>query len=186
MFEVTVQKLKDVSVVHCKGRMVVGKAYSILCATLLSQKHIRTLVVDLAQVTRIDAGGLGVLLSMRARARAGSISLKLMNAPKNVGEILELTGLRQVFEFCSVQEMLCLLHRAAFVDSRSVQQSYAADTEDSPDPAVAVQEAVPLYGGSGLTLPYVPRESLSLECVHGDSLTRSAGETDARSKKSLL
>jgi len=146
MFEVTVQKLVDVSVAHCKGRLVVGKAYSILFTTLLSQNP--TLVLDLAQVERIDAGGLGVLLSMRARARADSIRLKLMNIPKDVEEILELTGLRRVFEFCSVQEMLCMLHRAAFVDSWSVHQSYAPNTESRMDPAPRVQEGVPLYGAT--------------------------------------
>ena len=148
MFEVTVQKLGDVSVAHCKGRLVVGKAYSILCTTLLGQHSIRTLVLDLTQVERIDAGGLGVLLSMRARARADSIRLKLMNIPKDVEETLELTGLRRVFEFCSVQEMLCMLHRAAFVDSWSVHQSYAPNTESRLDPAPRVQEGVPLYGAT--------------------------------------
>lgn len=143
MLKVMVQRLADVSIVHCKGRILAGDACSRLRTALLSQ-HIRTLVLDLAQVERIDAGGLGVLLSARAQARTDSVRFKLMNVPKNVDEILELTGLQSVFEFCSVQEMLCLLHCAASFESWPVHDSYPAHVEGRPDPSSPGQEAFPV------------------------------------------
>lgn len=160
MFNVTVQKLGDVSVVHCKGRIVAGDACSILRTALLNQNHIRTLVLDLARVERIDAGGVGVLLAVRAWTRTESIRFKLMNVPKNVDQILELTSLQCVFEFCSVREMLCLLHRAASFDSLSVLQPYPADTEDRPYGSAPVQEAVPVVWSNGLTRWCAPRPNL--------------------------
>jgi hypothetical protein len=66
-------------------------------------------VIDLARVERIDAGGLGILLGLRESARSNAITFKLMNATKRVEEILELTHLQSVFEFCSVRELFCLL-----------------------------------------------------------------------------
>src|SRR5215470_15509072 len=123
MLDVMVQKLGDSSVVHCKGRIVLGDAYSILRNTLIGQDHVRTLVVDLAQVDCIDAGGLGVLLAVREWACAEAIKFKLMNVPRNVEQILELTNLRCVFEFCSVRDLLCLLHHPASAASPSVDES---------------------------------------------------------------
>lgn len=159
MLKVMVQRLADVSIVHCKGRILAGDACSRLRTALLSQ-HIRTLVLDLAQVERIDAGGLGVLLSARAQARADSVRFKLMNVPKNVEEILELTGLQSVFEFCSVQEMLCLLHRAASIESWPVHDSHPADAEDRLDHSAPAQEAVPVAWNGGLTPWRAPHPNL--------------------------
>ena len=96
-------------------------AGSILRNAVLSQRHSRMLVIDLAQVERIDAAGLGVLLGLRVSARSHAIMFKLMNATKKVEEILELTQLQRVFEFCSVRELFCLLHRAASMPSYSAE-----------------------------------------------------------------
>jgi anti-anti-sigma factor len=59
---VTVQEFGDTTVVRCQGRIVIGDACTILHNAVLSQTQARMLVLDLAQVDYIDAGGLGVLL----------------------------------------------------------------------------------------------------------------------------
>jgi anti-sigma B factor antagonist len=130
MLKITVQKLGDTSVLRCHGRIVAGDAGSILRNAVLSQGRTGMLVIDLARVERIDAGGLGVLLGLRESARSRAITVKLMNATKRVEEILELTHLQSVFEFCSVRELFCLLHRAASMLSRSAAQSNRASTVD--------------------------------------------------------
>ena len=91
MLKITVQKLGDTSLLRCHGRIVAGDAGSILRNAVLSQRHTRMLVIDLARVERIDAGGLGVLLGLRESARSTATMFKLMNATKRVEEILELT-----------------------------------------------------------------------------------------------
>src|SRR5579864_7342522 len=98
MLKITVQRLGDTSVLLCNGRIVAGDAGSILRNAVLSQRHTRMLVIDLARVERIDAAGLGVLLSLRELARSRALILKLMNETKKVEEILELTHLQRVFK----------------------------------------------------------------------------------------
>jgi hypothetical protein len=66
-----------------------------------------------------------------------------MNATKRVEEILELTRLQRVFEFCSVRELFCLLHRAASMSSCSADQSDRTDENDSRNSFVEWPEAVP-------------------------------------------
>ena len=143
MLKITVQKLGDIDVLRCHGRIVAGDAGSILRNAALSQRHAAMLVIDLALVECIDAGGLGVLLGLRESARSRAIMFKLMNTTKRIEEILELTHLQHVFEFCSVRELFCLLHRAACMPSRSADQSNRADEDDSRNGSAEWPEAVP-------------------------------------------
>ena len=143
MLKITVQNLGDTSVVRCHGRIVAGDAGSILRNAVLSQRQTTMLVIDLARVERIDAAGLGVLLGLQKSARSSAIMFKLMNATKRIEEILELTHLQRVFEFCSVRELFCLLHRAASMPSWSADQSNQTDENDSRNSSVEWPEAVP-------------------------------------------
>ncbi len=71
------------------------------------------IVLNLAQVDRIDAWGLGVLLRLQEWARSRGTAFKLMNIAHQVERVLHLTRLDRGFEFCSVRELFCLMHRAA-------------------------------------------------------------------------
>src|SRR5580692_3678148 len=130
MLNATAQKLGDSTVLRCQGRIVIGDAYAILCNAVLRQTHTRTLILDLAQVNCIDAGGLGVLLGLREWAYSHAIRFQLMNVMNQVELVLELTKLDHVFEFCSVKDMLQLLHFAGAGAPRSVDQASERIMED--------------------------------------------------------
>lgn len=131
MLNATAQKLGDSTVLRCQGRIVLGDAYAILRNAVLRQTHTRTLILDLAQVDRIDAGGLGVLLGLREWAYSHAIRFQLMNVINQVEHVLELTKLDRVLEFCSVEDMLHLLHFAAAIAPRSVDRANQRITKDS-------------------------------------------------------
>jgi anti-anti-sigma regulatory factor len=89
MLNATAQKLGDSTVLRCQGRIVIGDAYVILRNAVLRQTHTRILILDLAQVDRIDAGGLGVLLGLREWACSHAIRFQLLHsaaaiAPRSV------------------------------------------------------------------------------------------------------
>ncbi len=130
MLHTTVQKLGNTTVLRCKGRMVIGEARSILRVTVLKQTQPRLLVLDLAQVECIDAGGLGVLLGLREWAHTNAIRFRLMNLMKNAEQIFELTKLNRVFEFCSVRDLLWLLHCTSAMAPELVDPSHPADSKD--------------------------------------------------------
>lgn len=143
MLNATAQKLGDSTVLRCQGRIVIGAAYAILRNAVLGQTHTRTLILDLAQVDRIDAGGLGVLLGLREWAYSQAIRFQLMNVMNHVEHVLELTKLDYVFEFCSVVDMLHLLHFAAAIAPRSVEQANQRITKDNCKYLVEGQDAPP-------------------------------------------
>ena len=103
MLRVTIQKLGDLAILHCQGRIVRGQETSVLCAAV--RQNGRNVLLDLRKVDGIDAGGLGVLVSLRA----AGFRLKLMEPTAHVRRILSLTKLDSIFEICeseSADEML--------------------------------------------------------------------------------
>jgi anti-anti-sigma factor len=142
MLNATAQKLGDSTVLRCQGRIVIGDAYAILRNAVLRQTHTRTLILDLAQVDCIDAGGLGVLLGLREWACSHAIRFQLMNVTNQVEHVLELTKLDRVLEFCPVEDMLQLLHFAAS-NSAPVRRSSEPENREKLQVFVEGQDAPP-------------------------------------------
>jgi anti-sigma B factor antagonist len=119
MLSLTIQKLGDVTLFQCAGRITAGDG-DILRIAVRTLSRVRTIVIDLAEVSAIDAAGLGMLVSLRTWATATGTELKLMNLTPRVEEVLQLTNLRAAFEICSVREMMDLLCRASRVPQYAV------------------------------------------------------------------
>jgi anti-anti-sigma factor len=66
-------------------------------------------VLDLARVSTIDAGGFGVMLELRELIQSRGIAFKLMNATNPVSYLLQITCLNSVFEITSGAEIACAL-----------------------------------------------------------------------------
>lgn len=111
MLSLRIHDLGDVAVFHCTGRITADVRHTLRDA-VMKRPHSRVAVLDLAEVTAVDAAGLGALVSLQNWARANGTRLKLMNLVPLVDEVLELTNLRSAFEVCSVKDMLDLLCRA--------------------------------------------------------------------------
>src|SRR5215470_11539183 len=77
MLRVIVHKSGETVVLHCQGRILAGD--DTLRRTTESQQGVSALLLDLAQVDGIDAGGLGVLLELRQWAQTNGIRLRLVN-----------------------------------------------------------------------------------------------------------
>ncbi|HVP54948.1 MAG TPA: STAS domain-containing protein [Candidatus Eisenbacteria bacterium] len=115
MLKTTVQTIGNTTIVRCQGQITVGEDVAPLRDALdaaIWEVSAEAMILDLAAVRRVDAGGLGFLLELRRTAYTGSIRFKLINVRPKVQRILKLTGLDRVFEYCSAREMLCLLHFA--------------------------------------------------------------------------
>jgi anti-anti-sigma factor len=112
MLKATLQKIRHTTIVRCQGRIIVGENFAALRNAAMRHSSTDMVVLDLAGVRRVDAGGLGVLLDLRQWAEANSIRFKLMNVMPKVQRILKLTKLDRVFEFWSARDMFDLLCHA--------------------------------------------------------------------------
>ena len=111
MLSFTVNKLGDVTVFRCAGRLTAGDG-DVLRDAVPNHTQTRTIVLDLAEVRTVDAAGLGTLVAVKTWASASGKCVKLMNLTPIVEQVLEVTRLRSAFEVCSVPEMLDLLCHA--------------------------------------------------------------------------
>jgi|SRR6266446_1448447 len=105
MLNVYVEKIGDVHVLHIQGRIVYGVATTTLREAVFAQANASAVVLDLAQVVLIDAGGLGALLELREWMQSKGIQFRLMNIRKLVQQVFEITRLDTVFEISTRERM---------------------------------------------------------------------------------
>ena len=107
MLEITTHNLGNATMFRCAGRITVEHAEKL---RMFVMKHSSSIaVLDLAEITAMDAAGVGILVSLHWWAKTTGARLKLMNLTPRVEDLLQLFNLRSVFEICSVPEMLSLL-----------------------------------------------------------------------------
>jgi anti-sigma B factor antagonist len=94
-----------IAVVDCVGRIVFGEESTEL------RERVRALissgariVLNLGEVTYIDSGGLGTLVSLYTSARNADASIKLARLTRRVGDLLQVTKLLTVFDVYDTEE----------------------------------------------------------------------------------
>jgi anti-anti-sigma factor len=110
MLKVHVKNLGSVAILCLQGRIVNGETAT-LRDTVNSQSEVSVVVLDLARVSTVDAGGLGVMLELREQTESKGIGFKLINVTKLVSRVLEITRLNSVFEVTSAVELLSAVSR---------------------------------------------------------------------------
>jgi len=100
MLKVHVKKLETVAILCLQGRIVNGET-EILRNAVHSLPEVSAVILDLARVTTVDAGGLGVMLELRAQAESKGIRFELMNVTEWVSRVLEVARLDSVFQITS-------------------------------------------------------------------------------------
>ncbi|MGH9966317.1 MAG: STAS domain-containing protein [Pyrinomonadaceae bacterium] len=105
MLKVRIKNLGTVAILCLQGRMVRGETAALRKA-VHSQSGISAVVLDMARVNTVDAGGLGVMLELREQTQSKGIDFKLMNVTKLVSDVLEITCLNSVFEVTSEADIL--------------------------------------------------------------------------------
>jgi len=92
-------------VVDCSGRLVFGEESASLRSTvkkLLTQSP--KLVLNLHDVSQVDSGGLGTLVSLYTTARSAGGTVKLARLSQRVGDLLQITKLVTIFEVYDDEE----------------------------------------------------------------------------------
>lgn len=100
MLNVQRKNLGAVSLLNLEGRVVVGET-SVLRDVIQTLPATSSVIVDLSDVTLVDAHGLGVLLQLREQAQAKGLRFELVNISRRVREVLRLTRLDFVFQINS-------------------------------------------------------------------------------------
>jgi anti-anti-sigma factor len=111
MPKLTVHKLSEAVVFRCTGRIVFGECH-ILRRAVLSHPYIEIVVLDMGEISTIDAAGVGLLVELRKWAVAKRMQLKLLYLTPHVANLLNITHVTPIFDVCSVRDVIDLLFRA--------------------------------------------------------------------------
>jgi anti-sigma B factor antagonist len=92
------QVIRDVVVIRCKGRIVLGEEASDFQAELDTQTELwKKVVLNLAETEYLDSFGLGTLVRTHSALRARGGELKLCEPHASVLRVLQMTKLLAVF-----------------------------------------------------------------------------------------
>jgi anti-sigma B factor antagonist len=97
--KLSARTIEGVKVIDCVGRIVFGDEASQLRETVKRElAENNRLVLNLGEVSYIDSGGIGTMVSLFTTARNAGGDIKLANLTKRVGDLLQITKLITVFE----------------------------------------------------------------------------------------
>ena len=111
MLKVHAKNLGTVAIFCLQGRIVNGETQNLRNA-VHSVSEVSAVILDLARVTAVDAGGLGVMLELREQAQSKGIRFELMNVTKLVRRVLEVTRLDSVFQITAGVEFFPAVSRS--------------------------------------------------------------------------
>ena len=96
MLKVHAKRLDAVEVLSLEGHIVAGNT-EILRGAMQLAFGVSEIILDLANVSIVDAHGLGVLLQLREHALAKGVHFELRNVNQPLHRVFEITRLDTVF-----------------------------------------------------------------------------------------
>jgi len=112
MLNIHAERIQDVAVIECSGRIVQSDSAFALRDAVITQEDARVIFLDLSGVTSIEGGGLGMLMFLERWAYDHDIRLKLFNPTRNVWDRLQTANALPEFEVASADEVRATLSRA--------------------------------------------------------------------------
>ena len=112
MCNIYVEKIGNLTVVECEGRITRSDAAFRLRDAVISQTDAEIVVLDLSELYALEGGALGILVFLQRWARNHDIQLKMFNPSCSVRDILELASTISHLEIATLHEMMALLAEA--------------------------------------------------------------------------
>jgi anti-anti-sigma factor len=109
MLSLHTNRINDVAIIECQGRIVHSEAAFALRSAVTSQDDARLILLDLSDVLAIEGSGLGMLLFLRRWAHDHDIHLKLFNPHKSVSDRLEIANSMLDLQIVTPDEMQAIL-----------------------------------------------------------------------------
>jgi anti-anti-sigma factor len=119
MLNVSIQRYAEITVLHCVGQIVAGDENATLCAAVVSNASTPNVILDLTEVDRIDAAGLGLMVQLLTWTVSKGMELELMNVARRVKDLIEVVHLNHVFSMAWNGDEMLLSRPAADRDRRS-------------------------------------------------------------------
>ena len=109
MLKLHIERIGDVAVIQCEGRIVQSDATIKLRDTVRQQRDARVIILDLSNVESLGSSGLGMLLFLERWTSERGIEFKIVDPPDRVRQSLERARSTVAIETAGMVEVLSLL-----------------------------------------------------------------------------
>jgi anti-anti-sigma factor len=109
MLKLHIERIGDVAVIQCEGRIVQSDATIKLRDTVRQQRDARVIMLDLSDVESLGGSGLGMLLFLERWTSERGIQFKIVDPPDRVRQSLERARSAVAVETAGMVEVLSLL-----------------------------------------------------------------------------
>jgi len=109
MLSIHVERVGDIAIIECKGRIVRSEAAFKLRDAFTSQRDARTIVLDVSEVEAIEGGGFGMLCFLQLWARDNNVQLKVVNPSSSLRDKLGRANCVLQFDVAALEEMITLV-----------------------------------------------------------------------------
>jgi len=104
-FRMSTRTVDGILVIDCSGKLIFGEESASLLETVKKLlTHSPRVVLNLRDVSQVDSGGLGTLVSLFTSARNAGGAIKLARLTQRVGDLLQVTKLVTIFEVFDDEE----------------------------------------------------------------------------------
>ena len=104
-FRMSTRTVDGILVIDCSGKLIFGEESASLRETVKKLlTHSPRVVLNLRDVSQVDSGGLGTLVSLFTSARNAGGAIKLARLTQRVGDLLQVTKLVTIFEVFDDEE----------------------------------------------------------------------------------
>jgi anti-anti-sigma factor len=110
MFHLQVERIGDVAIVQCEGRMMQSDSVFELRDAVMAQRDVTTVLLDLSELESIGGGGVGMLVFLQSWAHTHEMELRLFDPPAVVRQKLHMTRSAAELKIASMDEVLDLLN----------------------------------------------------------------------------
>ena len=109
MLKVNIERIGDVAVIHCEGRVVQSAGAFRLRDAVTQQKDARVILLDLSDVRSLEGGGVGMLVCLQRWTSDHGIQFKVFDPPAFLQQRLEQVRSASELEIAGMSEVLSLL-----------------------------------------------------------------------------
>jgi anti-anti-sigma regulatory factor len=110
MFHLQIERIGDVAIVQCEGRMMQSERVFEMRDAVMAQRDVTTVLLDFSELESIGGGGVGMLVFLQSWAHAHEMELKLFDPPAAVRQKLHMTRSAAELKIASMDEVLDLLN----------------------------------------------------------------------------
>ncbi|HZR56671.1 MAG TPA: STAS domain-containing protein [Terriglobales bacterium] len=109
MFHLQIERIGDVAIIQCEGRMMQSESVFELRDAVMTQNGVSTVLLDLSELEAIGGGGAGMLVMLQSWTHSHGMEFKLFDPQAAVKQKLQSIRSAAELKIASMDEVLRLL-----------------------------------------------------------------------------